>query len=197
MNNNLEQLNRDEDLNSSQSRIGDLAIQKSHSRSQILKTFAINIGVALVVFMAAFVAGNKFFFTIVKVTGTSMAPTLSDGELYVLNRLAYNIRNPKIGEVVVFKDPDDSRLSIKRIIGKPGDILEIRNGRVYRNDELISEPYLATNTLTFLMQTAGGKTFQLAEDEYFLLGDNRENSLDSRYYGSVEKSSILGVINKS
>ncbi len=197
MHNNLEHIEKNKDLNLTQARDGGLAIEKSHYRNQIIKGFAINVAVALVVFLASFTAGNKFFFTIVRVTGTSMSPTLSDGDLYVLNKLAYSMRNPKIGEVVVFKDPDDSKLSIKRIIGQPGDTLEIRNGKVYRNNTLITEPYLASNTMTFIVETYGGKIFQLSEDEYFLLGDNRENSFDSRYYGSVEKTSILGVINNS
>lgn len=166
-------------------------------KSQVLKTFAINMVVAIVVFLGAFVAGNKFFFTIVRVTGTSMAPTLADGDLYVLNRVVYNVRNPQIGEVVVFKDPNDSLLSIKRVIGVPGDVLNIKDGKVFRNNQRIIEPYLEENTMTFIIEKSVGNTFTLEDNEYFLLGDNRDNSLDSRYYGGVNLASIIGTINKS
>lgn len=173
-------------------------IKRSRStKTQILRTFAINMVVALVVFCGAFLAGNKFFFTVVRVNGTSMAPTLSHGDMYVLNKLSYTVRDPRIGEVVVFRDPDDSLLSIKRVIGAPGDILSIQNGKVYRNDVEIAEPYLATNTMTFMINNDLGTTFTLEEGQFFLLGDNRDNSLDSRSYGSVDKSNILGLINKS
>lgn len=173
------------------------AAVKAPANHAVVKSLAINLTVALIVFFGSFIAGNKFFFTIVRVNGTSMAPTLSDGDLYILNRLAYHVRDPRIGEVVVFHDPDDSLLSIKRVVGIPGDTLMIRDGVVYRNNEPITEPYLEKNTRTFVMETGKNDVVRLQANEFFLLGDNRDNSLDSRYYGGVSKQAILGVINKS
>lgn len=173
------------------------AAVKAPANHAVVKSLAINLTVALIVFFGSFIAGNKFFFTIVRVNGTSMAPTLSDGDLYILNRLAYHVRDPRIGEVVVFHDPDDSLLSIKRVVGVPGDTLMIRDGVVYRNNEPVTEPYLEKNTRTFVMETGKNDVVRLQANEFFLLGDNRDNSLDSRYYGGVSKQAILGVINKS
>ncbi len=176
---------------------GGLSESRQPNTHRVMKNMAINLVVAMVVFFGSFVAGNKFFFTIVRVNGTSMAPTLADGDLYILNKLTYKLRDPRVGEVVVFRDPDDSLLSIKRVVGIPGDTLMIRDGVVYRNNEPITEPYLEQNTKTFLFEESRNGMVTLQDKEFFLLGDNRENSLDSRFYGGVSKTSILGVINKS
>lgn len=175
----------------------DTAVRQDRRRSQVIVAFSINILVAIIVFFGSFFAGNKFFFTIVRINGSSMAPTLADGDLYVLNRLVYKMRSPHLGEVVVFKDPEDSMLSIKRVVAGPGDTIVIRDGVVYRNNTPLTEPYLNKNTKTYTYDPEIPEVLVLKENEFYLLGDNRENSLDSRSYGGVPRQFILGAINRS
>lgn len=175
----------------------DEAVRVARRRSQVIVAFSINILVAIIVFLGSFFAGNKFFFTIVRINGSSMAPTLADGDMYVLNKLIYKMRSPHLGEVVVFKDPEDSMLSIKRVIAGPGDTIFIRDGVVYRNNSPLTEPYLDKDTKTYTYDPEIPEVLILKANEFYLLGDNRGNSLDSRSYGGVHRQSILGAINRS
>src|SRR5579862_5027918 len=129
----------------------------------------------------------------VQIKGTSMSPTLLDGERYILYRCPYLWRAPRVGEIVVIKDPEDHDLSIKRIVGLPNDLIEIRDDGVYVNNVKLREPYL-----TSLEALASGweriKPTRLGPHDYFVLGDNRNRSADSRIYGPVPRKCILGLI---
>ncbi len=124
-----------------------------------------------------------------RVTGESMLPTLSDGQFLLVDKLSYRFTDPKRGEIIVFRYPrDPSEDYIKRIIGLPGETVKIADGNVYIDGHLLSEPYLqGASTLTYRpLETT------LSEGEFFVLGDNRSYSSDSRTWGPVARRNIIG-----
>lgn len=136
---------------------------------------------------------SNLVFGYVEVSGESMLPTLHVGETYVLQRWMYAYGEPCRTHVVALRDPLDDGLSVKRIIGLPGDEVSLVGGAVFVNGTELLEPYLPENTRTIQM-TPHGVHFKLAANEYFMLGDNRQNSIDSRIYGPVSRDRILGPI---
>lgn len=123
------------------------------------------------------------------VRGASMEPNFHDYEYLVVDELSYRLRAPERGEVVVLKDPmDPSQYFIKRIIGLPGEHLVVRDGVVRINGNVLDESeYLAA---TF--HTTGHDDVTVPENTYYLMGDNRPASLDSRVFGPVKKSELVG-----
>lgn len=130
----------------------------------------------------------------VEVSGASMVPTLHDADHYFLNRLVYEFRAPHRGEIVVVKDPTDGAYCVKRVVGLPGEKLYFDNGRLFVNGRELNEPYLPGGTMTFTPEAAQKELVVCGKDRYYVLGDNRNNSFDSRYYGPVSRDNILGVI---
>lgn len=129
-----------------------------------------------------------------KIKGSSMEPTFHDGEYLLTDKVSYRFGTPKIGDVVVFKAPPTFEDEfIKRIIGVPGDHVKVENNKVYVNQMPIDEAYLAPGTQIFAGRvTAEGQDLIVPEGEYFVLGDNREHSLDSRNIGFIPKDKITG-----
>ena len=128
------------------------------------------------------------------VKGASMEPNFFDHEYLIINEIGYRIDNPQRGDIIVFKYPkDQSQYFIKRIVGLPGEKIEIKDGHVYiyKGDE---KKYLLDETayLSADAKTLGEHSWQLADNEYYVLGDNREYSLDSRVFGPVAKNLIVG-----
>ncbi len=122
----------------------------------------------------------------IRVEGSSMEPSLHDGEMVVVNRLAYRWSMPSRGDIVVFRFPlDPSRRFIKRVIGLPGDSLEARDGLVYVNGTPLDEPYIAAAP-----RYAGAWLVQA--DELFVLGDNRNNSSNSQNWGPLPIAEVIG-----
>lgn len=121
------------------------------------------------------------------VQGPSMMPTLRDGERLLVNKLVYRFSKPQRGDVIVFRYPlEPSRDYIKRVIAVEGDVIEIRTGRVYLNGQLIEEPYVyypGLSTMSSLVVPPG---------TVFVMGDNRQNSEDSRSFGPVELRLVKG-----
>src|SRR5258708_2475135 len=148
---------------------------------------------------AALAAASYFFIShyviqSVKVSGKSMQPTLQDSQFYILNRWVYHVRAPLTGEVVVIRDPSDRGFSVKRIIASDGDTVSLKNGQVIVNGRRLSEPYLQPKTLTFPLARGNELTVTCGKDQFFLLGDNRNCSADSRAYGLGNRSDILGLV---
>jgi signal peptidase I len=139
---------------------------------------------------------SHFFFQSVEVIGTSMVPTLRDSDHYFLNRLAYRTHAPMPGDIVVVKDPTDGTVIVKRIIATPGQSVYFRNGFVFVNGKKLSEPYLAAGTATFGNSNSrfGQELVFCGKNQYYILGDNRGNSMDSRVYGPVLRENILGSV---
>jgi len=149
--------------------------------------------------VAALAAASYFFIShvivqSVQVVGFSMTPTLHDSERYLLNRWVYHLRAPQRSEVVAIRDPADHGFSVKRIIAASGDRVYLKDGNVYVNGCRLAEPYLATGTLTFPPPIAREQLITYGKDQYYVLGDNRNNSADSRLYGPIPRQSILGLI---
>jgi len=130
-----------------------------------------------------------FLYQPVKVEGTSMMPGLADQERIFINKFAYRIGAIERGDVVVFRYPGDpSKNYIKRIVGVPGDRIEIRNGAVLVNGSRLVEPYLPAQ---FRDERSMGEIVVPAGN-YFVLGDHRNLSSDSRDFGPVERGAIFG-----
>ena len=143
----------------------------------------------------AYLLISHFVMMAVEIKGASMSPTLKDGQRYILYRCPYLWREPIPAEIVVIRDPEDHALSIKRIIGRPGDLFEIKHDGVYINGAKLPEPYLTA----YAASCSGNKLIKatvLGPKDFFVLGDNRDCSADSRIYGPVPRNFILGVINK-
>ena len=134
---------------------------------------------------------TTFLIVNAKVPSASMETTVMTGDRLIANRLSYKLSKPERYDIVVFKFPDDeSKLYIKRIIGLPGDTVNIRNGHVYINDS--TEP-LREDFLHEPMRTEDA-TFVVPEGHYFMMGDNRNHSSDSRFWENkfVAEDKILG-----
>jgi signal peptidase I len=143
--------------------------------------------------MAVSVAASFFIITFlyqpVKVEGTSMLPRLEDKDRIFINKFVYHFEKISRGDVVVFYYPRDPRKSyIKRVIALPGDDLRVEDGRVYVNGERIAEPYVP---LRFEDGRSVPKTV-IPQHEYFVMGDHRSISSDSRDFGPVDRSLIYG-----
>jgi len=126
------------------------------------------------------------------VSGESMYPTFNDGEYLIVDELSYHLSNPNRGDVIIFKYPNDlKRFFIKRVIGLPNEEIEINNGQItikneeYPNGFILKEPYVDDNfNTTYSYKTGNG--------EYFVLGDNRNKSSDSRTWGLLPRNLIIG-----
>ena len=150
-----------------------------------LRVWARDLVVALGLAMIIIV----FFYQPVKVEGTSKAPLLSDQERIFINKFVYHFEPIERGDVVVFWYPlDRTKSFIKRVVGLPGDEVEIRRGRVFINGKTLEEPYVPSQYI----DTAAYGPVQIPRDEYFVMGDHRISSNDSRIFGPVPSAFIYG-----
>ncbi|MEM8858080.1 MAG: signal peptidase I [Chloroflexota bacterium] len=121
-----------------------------------------------------------------RIEGASMEPTLHEGQYLIVNRLSYFLDKPERGDIIVLHFPNDrSRDFIKRIVGLPGDTVSISNGEVRVNDVLIDEPYIKD-------PSPNNQSWVVTEDHYFVMGDNRRNSSDSRSWSYLPEEDIIG-----
>lgn len=131
------------------------------------------------------------------VKGESMEPNFFDHEYLIINEITYRFNNPQRGDIVVFRYPKDpKKFFIKRVIGLPGERVKIDDGKVYISQDKESFKPLTENYLSASVRTEqslrGYSDIVLGTDEYFVLGDNRDQSLDSRIFGPVKKDFIIG-----
>lgn len=156
--------------------------QKKNLFIDILQTLAL----AFAVFMTVYL----FLVQPHQVDGDSMYPTFHNGEYLLTEKVSYYLHKPERGDIIVFEaPPNPDKDFIKRIIGLPGETVLIKDGQVFINGKKLSEPYLPAYTYT----TEG--TFQeitLKPEEYFVMGDNRPSSSDSRSWGPVKRDKIVG-----
>ncbi len=145
---------------------------------EILQTALISLAIFLFVYV--------FLVQPHRVKGESMMPNFHDGELLLTEKVTYRIYKPERGDVVVFRAPSAQRVDfIKRVIGLPGESIKIEDGAVFINGEKLGETYETQST-------TGTVEITLDRDQYFVLGDNRNASSDSRSFGAISKESITG-----
>ena len=137
---------------------------------------------------------SHYFVQSVQVVGESMVPTLQPDTHYLLNRWAFHNRDPKVGDVVVLRDPADHGISVKRIVATGGQAVLFKDGKVFINGKQLVEPYLLPDTHTYTYSQAKEQLITCGNDQYFVLGDNRLKSIDSRVYGAVPRENILGLV---
>lgn len=157
------------------------------SRNRFFK-FAFLIGLSF----CSYLFFSRMVVTAVEVKGASMSPTLRSGDRCLLNRFAYLTREPQRGELVVLRDPETDELIVKRIVGMPCETVIMRNDAAYVNGHRMHEPYASRYIRNDTSPL--GKATVVPRDHYFVLGDNRTRSVDSRDFGAVPKEKILGVI---
>jgi len=132
-----------------------------------------------------------FGFQVARVEGQSMAPTLADQDRLIVNKLAYRIGTPQVGDIVMLYYPlNPDKSFVKRVIAEEGDQIRIVDGRVYRNDVLIPDDYVPTE---FRSHDDYGPQV-VPQGYYFVMGDHRNNSSDSRHWGFVPKKYIIGKV---
>ena len=172
----------------------DEAQQKENSGRGVVREI-IEIGKILLVSLAIVLPIRYFIVQPFIVRGASMEPNFHDGQYLIIDEVTYNVRKPARGEVIVFHYPKDpSQFFIKRIVGLPNERVEIKKGRVTifnkdnPNGMLLDEQYLKPpNRATY-----PDKTVTLAGSEYFLMGDNRDFSSDSRFWGPMDIKFMVG-----
>ena len=148
----------------------------------------------IVVALSVFVVIYLFIVQPHEVKGSSMEPTFQNNEYIITDKVSYRFGKPNRGDVVIFKAPVNPDVDyIKRIIGLPGETVMIENGRIYIDGKILNEPYLEDLTPVF---PGGfikeGAVVSVPEDHYFVMGDNRPHSSDSREFGPIEKKLIIG-----
>ncbi len=148
---------------------------------EVVKVVAMALVIVVVV--------KHFLFQPFYVKGASMEPNYEDHEYLIIDELTYRFREPTRGEVVVFHYPNDpSQYFIKRVIGLPGETVVVDDDGVMVNGQRLNESvYLSSDVLT-----VGDTDVTLGADQYFVMGDNRPSSLDSRIFGPIERSRIVG-----
>ncbi len=125
------------------------------------------------------------------VSGQSMDPTLHNGQYLIVDQITYRISEPQRGDVVIFRLPaDPKRFLIKRLIGLPGETIKIDGESIYIKNT--DSDYIKLDEDFIIYPKAANLEQTLSSNEYFLLGDNRANSLDSRFFGSIEREYLVG-----
>lgn len=147
--------------------------------------------VTCVIVLAVVILVNLFVGRLVKVDGHSMDPNLANGELLVMDKITYDFRDPRRFEIVIF--PHDDKLFIKRVIGLPGETVQIKDGRFLINGKPIKDDY-GMEPIEESMYGRARRPVTLGPDEYFCVGDNRNHSGDSRLeeVGNVKRDIIQG-----
>jgi len=156
--------------------------QLSEKRTRLIRELVETAALTLLIFLVIRFAAQSF-----RVDGQSMEPGLHTDEFVLVDKAAYLFQSPQRGDVIVFHYPlDPSKDFIKRVIGLPGDTVQTTSTEVIVDGQILHEPYIndASNP--------NDNTLKLGPDQFFVMGDNRNNSFDSRSWGPVNKSYIVG-----
>ena len=162
---------------------------------QSVGEFILEVVKVVVISLAIIIPVRYFLIQPFYVKGASMEPNFYDHEYLIIDEISYRFKDPVRGDIVVFRYPKDQRqYFIKRIIGLPGEKIEIRDGRVYVYNQGYPHGQLVNETMYLGadITTSGDDIFSLGDNEYFVLGDNRSSSLDSRNFGPISRHLIIG-----
>ncbi len=162
-----------------------------------LLVFIWEITKIVVISLAIIIPVRYFLIQPFFVRGASMQPNFNTGQYLIIDEISYRFHEPERGDVIVFKYPaDPSQYYIKRIIGLPLEKVEIKKGQIFiyniENPEGI--PLDESSYLSGIVTTPGNITAELGEEEYFVLGDNRHQSSDSRQWGKLPEGNIIGQV---
>jgi signal peptidase I len=148
----------------------------------------------IVVIMAIMVMIYLFIMSPQEISGASMEPYFHNGEYILTNKIAYKLGEPVRGDVVIFKSPRNKDIDyIKRVIGKPGDTVGLRDSAIYVNGKKLGEPYLGPGVYIFGgSYLREGSEMTIPSGLYFVMGDNRPHSSDSREFGPISKEDFIG-----
>lgn len=173
--------------------------EKQIDVGQTLGAFVWDLVKVLVISMVIIVPIKYYVAQPFIVSGSSMVPTFRDGEYLIIDQLSYRTSEPQRGDIVVFKYPkDNTQYFIKRIVGLPGEKVTIRDTKVYITNQEnpkgfeLKEEYLSSGSMTLGVNE--NNVVSLGADEYFVLGDNRAGSSDSRFWGPVPEYDLVGKV---
>lgn len=165
-----------------------------------LKNYFSRIIFFLCVFFYIFFTIRFFIVSPGKVNGRSMEPAYVDEDYFLINKYIYLFHPPRRYDVVQLLDKINGNMIIKRVIGLPGETIIIKRGKIYIQKDInspeivLNEKYLSLNIYTAVKGQNGAVKFFVGDNQYFVVGDNRENSADSRIYGSVGRERITGKV---
>lgn len=178
--------------------------QHIQSRRSPALLFALDFFKVVIIALAIILPVRYFIFQPFIVQGSSMEPNFSNGQYLIIDEITYRFQEPKRGDVLVLKYPNNRKeYFIKRVIGLPGEKVEIDNGKVtIFNEEhpegvVLDESYLPSQGLSFPHNSGivgGKKALELGSDEYFMMGDNRLASSDSRDWGPLNRKDVVGKV---
>jgi len=166
---------------------------------KLIGSWFLDLTETLVIGLSIFLVVYLFFMQPHQVNGQSMVPNLDDGDYLLTDKVSYKVSDPQRGDIVVFEAPPAANCPtgtgcdfIKRVIGLPGEEVEVRAHEVFVNGQKLNETYLPDTFETEAGAFTNGKIVRLTEDEYMVFGDNRPYSSDSRAWGPISKSEIIG-----
>ena len=158
-----------------------------------VETIAVSLSIFLVIYL--------FLMQPHQVNGQSMVPNFQNGEYVMTDKVTYKMRDPARGEIIVFHAPVAAGCVegtgcdfIKRIIALPGDVVEVKQGAIWVNGQALTEDYIPSDFETNTGRATQGTTITLGADEYFVCGDNRPYSSDSRTWGAITRDEIIGRV---
>lgn len=167
---------------------------------RLLSGLFLDIVETVVVALSIFLVVYLFFMQPHQVNGQSMEPNFHSGEYVLTDKVSYQTGSPQRGDIIVFHAPEAAGCPegtgcdfIKRVLGLPGDTISVHDNGIYVNGQRLNEPYLPADVQTKAGEyTRDGREVFLGEDEYFMVGDNRLFSSDSRVWGPINKQHIVG-----
>ncbi|MBW7943770.1 signal peptidase I [Patescibacteria group bacterium] len=166
---------------------------------QVLGGFFLDIIETVVIALSIFLIIYLFVASPHQVNGQSMVPNFQSGEFVLSDKVSYKFGNPKRGDIVVFHAPEAANCPkgtgcdfIKRVLGLPGETIEVHDDSIWVNGQKLDEPYIPTEFETLPGPATKGTAVYLGPDEYFVVGDNRPYSSDSRSWGAITKNDIVG-----
>jgi signal peptidase I len=164
--------------------------EKPQTEKKGMKDMFDSLVVAFVIAMVI----RTFLISAYKIPSGSMLDTIQIGDHILANKLSYIVGKPEFGDIAVFEYPLEPRMDfIKRVIGEPGDVISMEDRQIYRNGELLDEPYTRfTRSYGGVRNIDNIEEFTVPEGMYLMLGDNRDNSQDGRYWGFVPEDAFKG-----